>query len=53
MKVYPKLDKTVKSPWIFLLLSCFLVKRKVDQCKFNRPAMPALKTEKEIQNFAS
>lgn len=53
MKVYPKLGKTVKSPWIFLLLFCLLVDRKVDQCTYNGAAMPALKTEMEMQNFAS
>lgn len=53
MKVYPKLAKTIKSPWIFRLLFCLLVERKVDQCKYNGAAMLALKTEMEMQNFAS
>lgn len=47
MKVYLKMAKTVKSPWIFLLLSCLLVERKADQGKYNGAATPALKTEKE------
>lgn len=45
MKIYPKLGKTVKSAWIFLLLFCLLVERKVDQCKYNGAATLALKRD--------